>query len=162
MTRTATTTGVVALLFSRELVDGAAVVEEVDCGGRGGGVVAIAVVGLPGAGVEAAENAFFAGTLRNCSGIKYDALIFRFYRISLTSSYGKVDEATATSFLIKKKEITASFMRSYGFAVQVLFLFIFNLTSRTLLFQPIHLWDSLFVTLSSSVEQSEPKRETRK
>ena len=51
------------MLPPRELVDGAAVVEEVDCGGRGGGVVvANAVVALPGAGVEAAENAFFAGT----------------------------------------------------------------------------------------------------
>jgi len=50
------------LLFPRELVDGAAVVEEVGCGGRGGGGVANAVVALPGAGVEAAENAFFAGT----------------------------------------------------------------------------------------------------
>lgn len=59
---TATTTGIVALLFPRELVDEAAVVEEVDCGGRGGGVVANAVVALPGAGVGAAENAFFAGT----------------------------------------------------------------------------------------------------
>lgn len=51
------------MLFSRELVDGAAVVEEVDCGGRGGGgVVAIAFVAMAGVGVEAAENAFFAGT----------------------------------------------------------------------------------------------------
>lgn len=65
VTRTAaTTTGIVALLFPRELVDGAAVVEEVGCGGRGGGgVVAIAVVAMPGAGVEAAELAAGVGAV---------------------------------------------------------------------------------------------------
>ena len=52
------------MLFPRELVDGAAVVEEVGCGGRGGGgVVAIAVVALPGAGVEAVDNAAGVGAV---------------------------------------------------------------------------------------------------
>ena len=64
VTRTAaTTTGIVALLFFRELVDGAAVVkgmpgtEVVDWGGSGGGGVGIAVVAMAGVGVEAAELA---------------------------------------------------------------------------------------------------------